>query len=87
MRSYLVIKNTIISLLLTVMYEGWLVEGINTFKIISACVVIFIFFMIVFNVADFYYIKERAHQARKAKMRSKINNTFNVTEKGGKVKC
>ena len=57
MRKYLMIKNAIISLLLTVMYLRWLVEGIHPIKIVVGCVAIFVSLMYLLCMADDCYIK------------------------------
>lgn len=57
MRKYLVIKNAIISLLLTVMFLSWLVEGLHPVKIMVACVSVFVALMFLFQMADRCYIR------------------------------
>lgn len=57
MRKYLVIKNTIISLLLTVMFLGWLVEGLRPIKMIVASIVAFVLFMNLLQTADKHYME------------------------------
>ena len=63
MRQYLLIKNAIISLLLTAMYLKWLVSGTHVLKVIIACVVIFAAIMWLLNMADGCYIRQMKKSA------------------------
>ena len=63
MKKYLMIKNTIIALLVTVIYYKWLVEGISVWKMIIACITIFISMFSLLRLADKCYIKEMKKSA------------------------
>ena len=64
------IKNALIALLLTVMYESWVVEEITKVKLITVLVFAFFFIFTMLEMADEEYEKvDRAY--RKAKRRGK----------------
>ena len=54
---YIKIKNAIIALLLTVMYRGWVVEGITKAKLIIICVYAFFSLFTLLELADEEYKK------------------------------
>ena len=56
---YLKIKNAIIAVLLTVMYRGWVVEGITKAKLIIICVYAFFSLFTLLELADEEYKKMR----------------------------
>lgn len=56
---YLKIKNAIIAVLLTVMYQGWVVEGITKAKLIIICVYAFFSLFTLLELADEEYKKMR----------------------------
>lgn len=67
---YLKIKNAIIALLLTVMYEGWVIEEITKVKLITILLFAFFFIYSVLETADAEF--ERVEKAQKrAKKRGK----------------
>ena len=63
LKIYLRIKNAIISLLLTVMYFSWLIEGLHPVKIIVACISVFVIMMNLLGMADDCYIRANKKSA------------------------
>ena len=62
-KVYLVIKNAIIALLLTVMYSSWLIEGLRPIKIVVACIVVFVAIMSLLRMADRCYMRANKKSA------------------------
>lgn len=66
---YIKIKNAIIALLLTVMYEGWVIEEITKVKLITILLFAFFFIYSVLETADAEF--ERVdREYKKAKRKS-----------------
>lgn len=63
LKIYLRIKNAIISLLLTVLYFSWLIEGLHPVKIIAACIFAFMVIMNLLGMADDCYIRANEKSA------------------------
>ena len=64
---YIKIKNAIIALLLTVMYEGWIVGEITKARLITILFFAFFFFFSMLEMADAEFVRVN----RRAKKREK----------------
>lgn len=65
MQKYLMIKNAIITLLLTILYMSWLVEGISVLKVIIACVFVFVAFINLLQKADKHFMEAIGYSEKK----------------------